>query len=119
MKRILIADDTPDMLELMCAILEPLNVEIDLASDGKEAFEFIMDNNYDIVITDNNMPKLSGICLIENCKKLGTDTKFLLVTADSVVGIFDKVEVGFGPDSFLSKPFHSSDLFNIIEQWLE
>ena len=119
MKNVLIVDDYMEMVDLISDILEPLDIEIDKAYNGKQAFEKLLDKEYALVITDNNMPVLSGLSLIENSKKIGISCKFLLITADSMIDVYRNITPENKPDSFLSKPFLTHMLFNIVEQLLE
>lgn len=119
MKNILVVDDSIEIVELVCEILEPLDAEIDVAYNGKVAFDMMMNKKYDVVVSDHVMPILTGLSLIENCKKLNLKSKFLLISGSPLSEILSEINQKYKPDSFLSKPFHTQTLFDIVEQMLE
>jgi PAS domain S-box-containing protein len=62
-KRILIVDDEPTILDLLIMILEDMGHLVDTAANGEEACRKVLANQYDLVITDVKMPRMSGIDL--------------------------------------------------------
>ena len=60
--------------------------DVDSAKDGSEGLFKIMNTKYDLVITDNNMPYLSGVDMVEFFADknvfLNNDTKFIMITAN-------------------------------------
>lgn len=63
--RILVVDDEPDIRLLYSEVLADLGYHVEAAEDGAQAWEILQHHNYDLLITDNEMPKLSGIELLE------------------------------------------------------
>jgi DNA-binding response OmpR family regulator len=74
--RILVADDEPTVQELYAAVLTPFGYRVDAAQDGAAAWAALCANDYDLLITDNSMPKVSGVELLEklrdSCRTLPT-----------------------------------------------
>jgi two-component system, OmpR family, alkaline phosphatase synthesis response regulator PhoP len=70
MKRILVCDDEPHILHVVAAKLRNGGFEVITASDGEEAFETAKKQKPDLIMTDYQMPYLSGL---ELCAKLRTD----------------------------------------------
>jgi CheY-like chemotaxis protein len=74
--RILVVEDEPDIRKLNAETLIDLGYVVDTAEDGFVAWEAFQHNSYDLLVTDNEMPRLSGAGLLE---KLHQDRKFLPV----------------------------------------
>jgi DNA-binding response OmpR family regulator len=66
--RILIADDEPLLQQFYAQVLTPCGYQVDAAKDGVAAWESLCADSYDLLITDNNMPKLSGLELVEKLR---------------------------------------------------
>ena len=69
MNRILIVDDTGDDVKLIKAMLKSLDSDIDVAVDSEEALRKMTDNDYDIVLLDIMLPKISGIDVLKKVRK--------------------------------------------------
>lgn len=83
---VLIVDDSDSTRFLMACILRKAGYQVAEASDGMEALEMATAENYGIVITDLNMPKMSGYDLVTRLRAL-SDYRFspiLIATAESV-----------------------------------
>ena len=73
---ILVVEDEPDIRKLNAETLIDLGYVVDTAEDGIMAWEALQHNSYDLLVTDNEMPRLSGAELLE---KLHHDRKFIPV----------------------------------------
>ena len=78
--RILVADDELTMQELYAAILTPFGYQVDAAKDGAAAWEALCANNYDLLITDNSMPKVSGMELLEKLRAASMTLPAIMVS---------------------------------------
>ncbi len=106
-KKILIVDDEKNTFMLLKKLLEQ-EFFIDYAHNGKEGLQLFMKNQYDIIITDNNMPVMSGMELIREIKKINTDLPIVLITGDRfIIPEFDDVQI-------LYKPFNMNTLKDLI-----
>jgi CheY-like chemotaxis protein len=74
--RILVVEDEPDICKLNAETLTELGYIVDTAGDGVMAWEALKRNSYDLIVTDNEMPGLSGAGLLE---KLHHNRKFIPV----------------------------------------
>jgi DNA-binding response OmpR family regulator len=104
MKKVLIIEDDPDILELLQIHLEDLECETSVASDGQSGLESASSQSFDLIILDLMLPKLDGL---EVCKQLRANkihTPILMLTARSEE--IDKVlGLETGADDYLTKPF--------------
>ncbi len=88
------------------------------ASDGLEALEITKKNNIDIVITDIQMPRMSGIELIREIKRLNKRVRTIIITAYAEFE-YAKESVKLSVDDFILKPFQSKDLLVIARRIIE
>lgn len=114
MPRILIVDDEPNMRLGLKDNLEFEGYEVDLEADSEEGLQKILDVNFDLVLLDVMMPKLSGFDVCKTIRKKGLNTPVLLLTAkgqeiDKVLGL------EFGADDYVTKPFSLRELLARIK----
>lgn len=108
--KIVVADDSPIYRKLVQDVLAHEGYEILFAKDGREALDIVARHKPSLVITDWEMPDISGIDL---CRKIRQEqdsyTYIVLLTSNSKK---DQVIEGLaaGADDYLTKPFHSGEL---------
>lgn len=108
---ILIAEDDPVSQRILRLTLEKQGHQLHIADDGEQAWEMLMTNSIQVVISDWLMPKLSGL---ELCRKVRGRRKreyvyFILVTALSSQENFNEA-MDAGVDDFLNKPLRPDAL---------
>lgn len=105
LKKILIADDEPDILEIISYNLQLQGYEVFTAKDGDKAIQLANDILPDLIILDIMMPKKNGI---EVCKLLRTQPKFQQTIIVFLTALNDELShvkgLEFGADDFISKP---------------
>lgn len=111
-KRILVADDSPEIIELLELLLTDEGYEVISATNGDEAIEKT-DESIDLIILDVMMPQKSGFDACESIRKK-TTAPILFLTAKSQES--DK-ELGFrlGADDYISKPFSYVELISRVK----
>ncbi|MGD8454195.1 MAG: response regulator [Phycisphaerae bacterium] len=117
--RILIADDNPQILELLEAYLEPLPVEVTLAANGQAAFDAVEQMHPDLILLDIMMPRRSGY---EVCRALKDDPRYadipiIMVTALNETGDMERARE-CGADDFLCKPVNKNELLERVRNLL-
>ena len=119
MKKILIADDRPEVVELVRVTLEGEDYEIVDASNGKETLRKARLEKPDLVLLDVVMPKMDGF---EVCRKLKKDpqTKEIPIIMLTAKGQEADKEKGreVGASDYITKPFSPSALLIKIEEIL-
>jgi DNA-binding response OmpR family regulator len=63
-RRILVVDDEASIRQLLCEVLAGSGYHVDVAEDGAAAWEALQAKSYDLLITDQNMPKVTGVELV-------------------------------------------------------
>jgi len=116
---VLIVDDNPQNVELLCAFLESLPVKIVTAADGIEALRKVADHNPDLILLDVMMPHMSGF---QVCQRLKGDPKtrdiqVLMVTALNELGDIERA-TECGTDDFVSKPVNKFELLTRVKSLL-
>lgn len=114
-KRILIADDSPEIIELLTILLTSEDYEVVVAQNGEEAVQ-MADDTIDLIILDIMMPLKSGFIA---CKEIREKTiaPILFLTAKNLDS--DK-SMGFsaGGDDYLSKPFSYAEFLARVKSLL-
>ena len=87
--------------------------KVDLANDGRDAWELYKNNDYDIVITDISMPHMSGIELIEHVLELKQDQSIIVLSAHSD-SEYLLAMIKLGITHFIAKPFNLKQLFKML-----
>ncbi|MDP6429111.1 MAG: response regulator [Rhodospirillales bacterium] len=108
----LVVDDDQSMISLIATVLQSMGVRrIERALDGDRALEMFQNdpNIVDFVICDWMMPKMSGLELLKQVRKLNSDIPFLMLTAKSTIDAV-KLATDAGVSQFLTKPFTPIDL---------
>jgi two-component system chemotaxis sensor kinase CheA len=110
MARVLVADDAPDVRTLIKTILAADGHDVVTAADGLEAWQRYLDDSFDLVCTDLEMPRLNGVELTRAVRAHPAgDVPILLVSGSgSLQDVRDAREAGIS--AFLEKPFSVSAL---------
>ena len=109
MYKILIVEDEPDMRLGLKDNLEFDGYEVDSAENGKDGYEKIIKNNYDLVLMDVMMPEMSGFEVCKQIRKEGINVPVILLTAKGEE--IDKVRgLEMGADDYITKPFSLREL---------
>ena len=114
--RILLVDDDADLRKLYAHVLTISGYEVDTAEDGEAGWhvlyaESFTPDGYDLLITDNSMPKLTGVGLIKKVRSAGLNLPIILASGNAP----DDVE-SLRLAAVLPKPFMADDLLQTIEK---
>jgi signal transduction histidine kinase/CheY-like chemotaxis protein/HPt (histidine-containing phosphotransfer) domain-containing protein len=115
--RILVAEDNSISQKYIKALLEYLNCDVTLASNGREVLGRLKTGAYDCILMDKNMPELDGAettrIIRRGEKDTGGHIPIIALTASAIVGDREKL-LEEGMDYYLSKPMKKFDLVNIL-----
>jgi YesN/AraC family two-component response regulator len=116
---ILLVEDDNDTREILAGILPRKfpDVTVYSANNGRTGLELFKTHTPDIVITDINMPEMSGVQLADKIRASKVDTKLIVLTGDTGQAALESaVGKGLEVDYFILKPVNFGELFAAIEQ---
>lgn len=103
--RILVVDDEPIMVTLLEAYLKRLGCNVSTAADGTEAIRLLENGPFDLVITDLQMGKTTGLDVVRKTKELSPKTLAFIITGcnsvEDAIAAFRS-----GTDDYLLKPIN-------------
>lgn len=104
--RILLVEDQEDVQNMMIAMVERMGFEVDACSSGLEALEVIRDgaDYYDLIITDQNMPKMTGLEMVYQINMINEKMPFILVSGYSLDRMQDMIKEHPAIKTVLRKP---------------
>ncbi len=118
--RILLVDDEPDLLDILGEFLEEQGYSVVTAQDGIRALEILgADQNFDLLLSDINMPRMKGFELIHAVRKSFPNIITALITAydiNSYIELANKYNIG----NIIAKtsPFNFPDLRVNVKRWI-
>ncbi len=115
--RLLIVDDTPMNLEVLCGLLKGNGMRIDKAQSGEECIELFLKNSYDAVFLDQRMPNMDGVETLRELQKRDPEkaknTPVISLTANAFATAKEEMlKAGF--TDYLTKPVNLYDLENML-----
>lgn len=116
---ILIAEDedfNQMVLRGMIEILYP-NVTMEIVSNGVEALEKLQNTQYDLLLSDVDMPEMNGYELVSEVKKRGLTIPMICVTAFAISGDKEKLLM-HGFERYISKPIDMDDMKAVLDPYL-
>ena len=114
-KSILVVDDEEIIRDFLSEVLE--DYAISLAADGDEAIAKIRSQNFDLVITDLRMPRVSGEEVVRFTRDTHPGSKVIVISGYSSLATVSQT-VQNGACAFLAKPFSIKELLQSVEQAL-
>jgi two-component system chemotaxis response regulator CheY len=119
MTKILAVDDSSSMRQMVMFTLKSAGFEVDEAANGELALNAAKQKNYDVIISDVNMPVMDGITLVKNLRQLPAYrfTPILMLTTESAS---DKKMEGkqAGATGWIVKPFNPEQLVATVKRVL-
>lgn len=114
-QRVVVVEDEPEMLDIICINLEQSGYNVIPARDGVEAYEVLERKAPDAVILDLNLPNMSGFRLLKLLRRDPRWNRIPLIVATAFA--FEEVEdiANEGIDCFMTKPFDPAELVNRLE----
>src|SRR5215813_11401845 len=114
MGRILIADDQDMMRDSLASTLVREGHEVVAATDGAVALSRLSAGRFDLLITDLKMPKMTGIELLTEAKRLRPEMPVVLMTAFATVNTAVEA-MKLGAYDYIQKPFDGDEIKLLIE----
>lgn len=118
MIRVLIVDDDNQLRAQIVEILQGAGYETSEASSGRDAIGQATDGDFDLVLLDLMMPKMGGIEVLGELRKVSPRSRVIMLTAFATVESAVEV-IRRGASDYLSKPFKIDDLLTRMRRALE
>ncbi len=107
--QILIVEDSKPLREMLAHVLKDDGAQVDSAKDGKEALDRYYGTPYDLIITDLNMPEMTGTELIKKVRQQDDIVEFIIITGyASLETAVDAIKAG--AFDYIIKPFKVEEL---------
>jgi CheY-like chemotaxis protein len=116
--RILLVDDNRSIRNVLSTLLRLMGFEVALAGNGVEALSLFLENSFDLVLTDLEMPIMDGLSLACHIKERSPSTPVILLTGTDRETVWEKVTNG-SVDSVIFKPFNLNDFQSTVRRVLE
>lgn len=116
--KILVADDDAQMQLALKSSLSRLGYDVTIVPDGKQVLDKIEESSFDLIISDQRMPEMTGQELLETLQKRESKIPFIMITAHGTIN--QAVEaMQLGASDFLAKPFSADDLERVVKKVLK
>lgn len=117
--QVLLAEDNEINQEVAIALLKEVGVVVTVANNGAEAVEKVNDAEFDAVLMDIQMPKVSGF---EATEQIRQDSRFkdlpiIAMTAHAMTGVREQVLAG-GMNDYITKPVDPEHLYSTLAKWV-
>lgn len=118
-KRVLVVDDSTTTRMLIVMTLSKLGgFHLTQAKDGREAWGIIEDNEFDLILTDVNMPEMGGLELIKKIRDAyGHEPPIIVITTKGEES--DRIAaLNLGANAYLTKPVDGTSLQRVVSELL-
>ena len=119
--KVLVVDDNEINRMVAEEILKPLQMQIELASDGHQALEMIQEKKYDMIFMDHLMPVMDGIETVQAIRKLDgayyKKVPVIALTGNTAKELRAEYAQA-GMNDYLSKPIDITDIYQMIKKWI-
>jgi DNA-binding response OmpR family regulator len=107
--RILYVEDEKYLAEAVIHLLKKDKIDTDWADEGEKGLELALKPNYDVIVLDIMLPKMSGLDILTTIRNRGIKTPVIMLSALNEVE--DKIKgLEYGADDYLAKPFKTVEL---------
>src|SRR4051794_27714239 len=115
-RRVLVADDDPDMVTILRINLEAEGYAVDEAGDGRAALHIARQTRPDMIVLDVMMPAVDGIAVLTEIRA-DPDTRDIPIVLLTAKANDDDIWAGWraGADYYLTKPFQLDELLHFID----
>lgn len=117
--KILVVDDDEDIRDMIVDVFRGLPFEIRTAADGAEGLRLFQTWDPDVVISDMRMPEKNGLELLHDIRVANGKTGLILISGALEEMSEDTIKQNFNPDAYLSKPFVSAELLEVVSKLLK
>jgi DNA-binding NtrC family response regulator len=113
--RLLVVDDEEPQRLMLSSILGRAGYQVATAADGRQALAQLGESAFDLLLTDQRMPEMDGLELLERARQLRPDLPIVLMTAFGTVSTAVEA-MKRGAADYLTKPFERDELLLVVEK---
>jgi len=106
---VLYVEDDENISDIMCTYLKKFFSSVDFAANGEEGLELYTQKEYDLVLTDIQMPKMDGLEMSRKIKEINSDQNIIIISAYSDVDKFTE-SIKIAVDGYILKPIDYENL---------
>lgn len=117
-KRILWTDDEIDILRSHILFLNEKGYDVDIATNGNDAVDLIHNNQYDLILLDENMPGISGIDTLNRIREINSEIPVVMITKSEEENIMETA-IGSKIADYLIKPVNPNQILLTVKKNLE
>jgi CheY-like chemotaxis protein len=112
---VLLVDDDISVGRGLRRVLSAAGYEVRIATSGEEALDALTGGTFDVIVSDINMPEMSGISLLRSVRLRDRDVPIILMTGKPTVETAMEA-IGLGAMQYLAKPMNLDELLNSVER---
>jgi CheY-like chemotaxis protein len=119
-KKVLVAEDNPALSGVVRFNLQRAGFDVAVARNGREAFQAACQTAFDVVLTDQQMPEMTGteLCVKLRRRQEYSETPIIMLTAKGLELDLDYLREELGVSAALPKPFSPTELISLVEECL-
>jgi DNA-binding NtrC family response regulator len=117
-EKILIIDDSPEILSLFSEFLKGEGYEVDTCLEGNSGISMVEKNDYDLIITDLKMPGIDGMEVLKNVLRQSPDSICIILTGHGTVKAAVEA-IKLGAFDFLTKPVKVDEILVTLKRALQ
>ena len=111
--RVLLVEDDPVLRGIIHEALSLYCHNVQCAQDGEEGLKLFCEGHFNVIISDINLPKMSGLAMARQIRKMNEDISIVILTAyDTTDNIYASMDIC--ACAFLHKPFELEQLYNTL-----
>jgi len=116
--KVLVADDDKNVLYAVTSLLARASFSVTAVFGGEQAWEMLYHENYDLLVTDNDMPGLTGINLVGRIREAGMSLPVIMISGSlscETIQNYPQLQIA----ALMPKPFNPGDFLNIVRNVLQ
>ena len=116
--KVLLVDDSGVMRKIILRALNGVGIsEVVEAADGAEAFEHFNSDEFDLILSDWNMPNMNGLELLTAIRATGSKVPLIMITTESEQArVLQAIQAG--ANNYLVKPFQQEALMEKLQKYI-
>lgn len=119
-KRVLLAEDEPNIVESLTFLLDRAGYEVSVETDGRKALNAALSDAPDVLILDVMLPELDGYEILRQLRSDSRATNLPIVMLTAKGQREDReTALDYGADMFITKPFANSEIVAAVERFAD